>query len=540
MKLNIRKLAVAVVATVAGGGLAIGQSAIDAYNISQTSLRGTARFVAMGGAFTSLGGDISTLSQNPAGIGMYRKSEMAVSMDFNFRRFTTTAGNDVMKSSKNPVYFDNVGYVGTQRLNGAMRNFNWGVSYSRVNSFQRNFSGYNSSTSTSMSNYIASFTNGINSDELAFSENYNPYKDSGYDWMSILAYNTFMINNPGSDRTQYQGLYGQGTKGDAYYEMRENGYVDEYSIDLGGNVSDLVYWGLGVGIQDMSYTREGMYSESMENANVFNPTDGRLVKGNAGFNLLSRQNISGTGCNLKFGLIVRPIDELRIGVAVHTPTWYHLNHYGDGEVDFNYTPNGSTKTHSGNEYTDTYDFDSRINTPWRLMFGASTVLGGRAIVSLDYEYQAYNNMSVKYQQYNSYGWGGSFVADEAVNSDIKTYFMGTSIVRLGLEYRLTSNWSLRAGYNYQTGGVRSDVLDNRVDVSTSGTDLSYTLNRSTQYLSCGIGYRYGGWYIDAAYQWRHRNSDFHPYTPFDSYADTPSCKLDENIHSLTLTTGFRF
>ena len=37
---------------------------------------GTARFMSMGGAFTALGGDISTLSQNPAGIGVFRTSEM--------------------------------------------------------------------------------------------------------------------------------------------------------------------------------------------------------------------------------------------------------------------------------------------------------------------------------------------------------------------------------------------------------------------------------------------------------------------------------
>ena len=46
------------------------QSAIDAYRFSQPDLRGTARFMGMGGAFGALGGDLSTLSQNPAGIGV--------------------------------------------------------------------------------------------------------------------------------------------------------------------------------------------------------------------------------------------------------------------------------------------------------------------------------------------------------------------------------------------------------------------------------------------------------------------------------------
>ena len=51
-------------------GAIMAQTAIDAYSISQNDLRGSARFMSMGGAFTALGGDISTLNQNPGGIGV--------------------------------------------------------------------------------------------------------------------------------------------------------------------------------------------------------------------------------------------------------------------------------------------------------------------------------------------------------------------------------------------------------------------------------------------------------------------------------------
>ena len=61
------------------------------------------------------------------------------------------------------------------------------------------------------------------------------------------------------------GLYVPGqTTGDAAYVVRESGYVDEYNIDFGGNISDVVYWGIGVGINDLSYFRYANYSESME------------------------------------------------------------------------------------------------------------------------------------------------------------------------------------------------------------------------------------------------------------------------------------
>ena len=48
------------------------QNAMDAYIVSSQQIKGTARYVSMGGAFTSLGGDPSSIVQNPAGIGVYR------------------------------------------------------------------------------------------------------------------------------------------------------------------------------------------------------------------------------------------------------------------------------------------------------------------------------------------------------------------------------------------------------------------------------------------------------------------------------------
>ena len=230
-----------------------------------------------------------------------------------------------------------------------MSNLSWGVSYNRINSFERRFNGYNTSTETSLSNYIASYTQGVNSSELLFGHdsngniNYNPYLDSDNDWLSILAYNSMMINNPLSSNTEYAGLYQNGTVGDAMYEVRESGFTDEYNIDFAGNFNDVVFWGLGVGIVDMEYNRQTNYSESMSGALVYNEGTDMLASGNAGFNLYNIKRTTGTGANIKFGLIVRPIEALRIGVAVHTPTWLRLSHQGYGEVDANYTPDKSQK-----------------------------------------------------------------------------------------------------------------------------------------------------------------------------------------------------
>lgn len=167
---------------------AAAQSAVDAYNITPTQLRGTARFIAMGGAFTSLGGDLSSMTQNPAGLGLYRKSDIGLTFDLSFRKYNTTTDQGKYSESKTVAKFDNIGYVGVANLSGAMKSFSWGVSYNRINVFDRQYSGYNMPTQTSLSNYIASFTNGVNSDNLLFEKDkYNPYLDGNEDWLSILA-----------------------------------------------------------------------------------------------------------------------------------------------------------------------------------------------------------------------------------------------------------------------------------------------------------------------------------------------------------------
>ena len=229
------------------------QSAIDAYNMSSNQLRGSARFVGMGGAFTSLGGDISSMTQNPAGLGLYRHSEVGTGFDISIRSYKAETDQGSYSNNHTKAYYDNFGYVGTARLKGALRTFNWGVSYNRIATFDRRFNGYNRPTESSMSNYIAAFSEGTNSTDMLFdkSKDYNPYLDSDADWLSILAYNSLMINNTGN-ATSYAGLFQNGTEGDAEYSIRERGHTDEYNIDFAGNVSDIVFWGLGVGIVDMS------------------------------------------------------------------------------------------------------------------------------------------------------------------------------------------------------------------------------------------------------------------------------------------------
>ncbi|MCM1452714.1 MAG: hypothetical protein NC102_10690 [Clostridium sp.] len=531
---------------------AMAQSAIDAQQISQSDFKGTARFMSMGGAFTALGGDLSTLGQNPAGIGVYRSSEVGATLGLDFQSTSTSPSYSGFPSkySQTKASCNNVGYIGVSLLDGPMRSFNWGVSYGRAVSFDRVYRGYVGQTNTSLTNYIASYMqsnladNNLTYSDLEFSGGYNPYYDTNADWLGILAYNSYMINPTGS--TTADGLFQQGTVGDAMYNVREQGYVDEYNISFGGNFENIVYWGVSVGITDLNYTRTIGYSESMENARIHNVSDGDpTVTGNAYYDLQSRKYINGTGWNLKFGLILKPINEFRIGLAVHTPTWYNLNQGYDGVIPeyryFNpaleegqYNP----LTPSEPEYTENANFDWHYRSPWRIMAGVAGVIGGKAIVSLDYQYDGYNNMSISTPNYYN-GYATDYQPNEYLNQDIKSYFTGTSTIRLGLEYRVTPQFSVRAGYNVQTSNVKGEAKDGSIEILTSGTDPSYSFDKNIYNITCGLGYKYKNWYIDAAYIYRTRESVYHAYTNFNGFV-APQSKITDHNSQLILSTGFKF
>lgn len=519
--------------------VAAAQSPVQADALTQTELRGTARFMGMGGAFTALGGDLSTLGQNPAGIGVYSRSDIGITLDINMRNYKSQTPGNTFKDHQTKAIVNNVAYVGAINLDGVMRNFNWGVSYGRVNSFDHITRGYNYPTQTSLTNYIAAFSNGYTPADLDFGENYNPYLDSDCDWLSILGYTSYMINPTGTNG-QYSGLYIPGvTEGDAEYTVRESGYVDEYNIDFGGNIDDIVYWGIGLGINDLSYFRYTNYSESMKDAEVV--SGNTMVKGNAGFELVNDNHIWGSGCNVKLGLIVRPVNELRVGLAVHTPTWYSLNHSYRAYTGYSYyDPNkpeiDKENPFAGNEETDWASFSSKLNTPWRLMLGVAGVIDNRAIISVDYERQFYNSMTTKRQ---SYGYYSSYESADDVNDAIDSYYKGCDIFRVGLEYRVTPQFSVRLGYNFRSSNVTKDASDGMYEVMTTGTDPSYSFGKTTNTITAGLGYRYKMWYIDAACVFRNRKSTFHAYTDFNGY-EAPMASVTDNNNSIVISTGFKF
>lgn len=520
------------------------QTSFDAYQLSRSDLKGTARFMSMGGAFGALGGDLSTLGQNPGGIGVYRKSDVGITLNIDMH--STQSNSSMMKYKENDtkVTVSNIGYVGSSRTKSEiMPYFNWGFTYGRVATFNRRYRGADY-MQASLSNYIAGYTSAEQWESTALSGTEDNYFSAyGAPWLSILAYNSFMINPTIPGSTNYNGLWGNGTYGENEIEVNETGYVDEYEINFGGNFSDVFYWGIGFGITDIEYNRNSYYQEYLQNARIpVETSDGQVISGpttetaqEVGFGLANRSRITGTGYNFKVGVIVRPINELRLGFAVHTPTYYNLTQSTDGIVDYGYGY-GEGQLKPGYTASPIQTTNWKLRTPWRMIASAAAVIGPSAIISVDYEYRPYQNISTKFDN-------GESITD--VNNDIKTDYQSSNIIRLGAEYRLNNHISLRAGYAYESTPTTSAVKNSETMVYTSspndtGTNPSYTLDNDTQYITCGLGYRYKGFYADAAYVHKSYSSDFHPFTASE-YTDMQlPMELKTKSNQIVLTVGYKF
>lgn len=549
------------------------QSPIDAYQISQPDLKGTARFMSMGGAFGALGADLSSLSQNPAGIGVYRSNEIGFTLDLDLQSSSSEYMGSKNSKHNTKFYLNNIGGVATMRLNNkTLPNLNFGFTYNKGASFNRAYRGDVPSLKTSLSNYIASIANsyGLTADALGSTDNYDPYIDSDVPWATILGYDSYLISPDGYQGVpNWTGQFGSGdkivgndripfkTSGSGYFDVRESGSLDEYNIALGGNIANVLYWGMNFDITSLNYNVSALWGENLKDAIVYNPKVDDLQIMDSRWNLSNIYSLSGTGFNYQLGFIVKPIQELRLGFAFHTPTYYNLTEkYLPSEVNYNYPFMDSPDYAVTNDDVSTYN-KVNFQTPWKIIVSAAGVIGTKAIISVDYEWNGTRNM--KYSQSNSWDWGydgpdydwdwgydyySSSVPtpEEDANSVIDVVYRNTNTIRVGAEYRILPELSLRAGYNWTSSPVTKSAKDGQDNIPSNGARSFYRLDNSTQYVTAGLGFHKNGWYLDAAYVWKHMTSNYYPFAPNprDVAAEMINPKLTFNNSQIVLSAGYRF
>lgn len=511
------------------------QSEIDALRSSREDIYGTARAMSMGGAFGALGGDMTGVSINPAGIAVYRSSEVVGTM--NLMKEGSVVGD--IKSNKTTFNIDNIGFVGYFPLrNEVMPLVNFGFTYSRSKSFDKKTAGVGDSKGTLVdyiyNDYKANLSSGVikDPDDLVWIEDeYDPFLSQP--WLSVLGRNAFLLHPDQGGGS----LVPLDTRGDIPFggiETHEKGYIDNYDFTVGTTINNVLNLGLSLSIKDIYYNMQSYYWEEFYNGDNMN----------AAYELRNRMTVKGTGVGAKLGAIYRPVNALRIGLSWHSPTWYAMSETYNAEMAEenikDYLPS-YVNYEEGGFSSATFFNDYDLKTPGKIVASVATVLGSSFIASLDYELVDYGKMKFKLPS-NSLEDPSWY---DGHNSIISQDHKMASTVKVGIEYRFVPQFSARLGYAWMENPYDKD-LPKFGNAVVAGSNTIHRIEGDTHYFTGGLGYRFNrNFYLDMAIVYKTQKDDLYPFPNF--YSNDGTLEVDAAPFSLKnktirglLTLGYRF
>ncbi|MCX6221959.1 MAG: outer membrane protein transport protein [Bacteroidia bacterium] len=452
----------------------------NALLFSQQNYGSTARSKAMGNAFGALGGDFGSLSINPAGIAIYQRGEVSTTMSLvNGNATETTYQGNLNKENNNNFNFKNFGYVsaipGVVNSSGLV-SINFGIGYNRLANFNQNSFVSTESSSYSRMDAFAQQTNGIKYNNLVTVDGYDPYQSGIIPWESKLAWENYLIDVTNSATTgdKYATFLLDNEKVKQRQSSSREGFINEYIASFGANFNHKLYLGATIGMQDLFYDEAKVYSE------IGIDEVGTNLKSWGRFDYTNNTRSTGVGYNLKLGAIFRPIPVLRIGLALHTPTYSHIKETYSSSMSSNLVGISTQSDGAHKESTPIGNFEYNFQTPLRAIASVAYQFGKKAMFSMDYEFVDY--ASSKF----SHGYADNFSVE---NGDIKAVYKSVSNVRLGAEYRLTDAFSLRGGLEFLGNPYKSSAYG----VSQPNMDYKFTTYNG------GFGYRSGKYSVDVTY-----------------------------------------
>ena len=465
----------------------------DALKFSTNNYGGTARFVSMGGAFGALGGDFSSISINPAGLGVYRSSEFVFSPGMSYNLNTSTYINNTIDESGYNMSFNNLGFVASYDLEDSDTrwvNFNIGVGFNRTNNLNDDvmFEGVNKS---SLMEVFVHFANLDATPTTA--ENLNGMYE-------YLLWDAYILDSAG-------GVFYNEIDDDVWTDsdfrinqrkiIKTEGSVSEFNFSFGGNYAHKLYIGASIGIKRLRYSQ---YSSHYEYETADNPIDYMYA-----FNFKENYTTRGIGYTLKLGAIYKPVEFLRIGAAFHLPTFYDFTQESYNEV-YGYFDNDPL----GNAKSQDQFYDYQLQTPLRAMGSVGFQIGKIALIDVDYEFADYSKMSLD-DNIKSEG----VITD---NNTINDIYQITHNIRAGAEFRFGPLY-VRGGGAYSTSPYVN--MDDYETITIAG----------------GLGYREKNFFVDFAYA---QTSYDYYMSAYDWEFNNAVAHIENKMNNFILTLGVKF
>ncbi|MWB95995.1 transporter [Flavobacterium sp. GA093] len=476
----------------------------DAIRYSQDNLTGTARFRAMSGAFGAVGGDLSSISVNPAGSAIFSNNQVGVS--FSNQNIKNDSDYFGTKTSEKTNSFTLNQAGGVFVFHDRNPNNNWkkiaiAATYETTNNFKNDVFSAGTNPTKSVADYFLSYANGVPLDVL---DNV-PYGDLFYDEQQAhFGYQGYIINPDSNDpeNTSYSTNVPEGSN-DHINEVYTTGYNSKLSFNIATSYKDRIYFGANLNAHITDYRKSSYFRESNENQN---PLETNATISNLNFN--TDQYTYGNGFSFQLGVLAKVTESFRLGLAYESNTWYELyteisqnlrtTIQADGEQPITTTENP--------QLINVYE-PYTLQTPGKVTFSGAYVFGKSGLISIDYAIKDYSNSKFKPSNQDSF---------RKLNNEISNELTSNGELRIGGEYKI-KQLSLRGGYRFEGSPYKNGT--------TIGDLTSY---------SGGLGYNFGSTKLDLAYSYAERKSN----QGFFSQGFTNGANIKSKLNTVSLTLLF--
>ena len=495
----------------------------DAVRFSWYPQSGTARNMAIGGAMGSLGGDITAVNVNPAGIGFYKTAEFVFTPSFFLNNNKVNYRESLSEGKRNAFNLGPTGVIfGSSNRRKPANSSAFSVSINQVANFQNTlrYNGYNNYSSFS-EQFAEEFSkSGMTIDNVLNSNSSLPYSSA----VALYTYliDTVTINGETVVKGAPEYLLDSGMALRQEMFKKTGGGMYDFSLAFAQNIKDKFLWGVTLGIPFVNYKSNTTFTETDTSSNNFNHFKSFTYNDNF--------TTSGVGFNLKVGAIYKPTEYIRLGLALHTPTFMYLTDTRTTTLHTNLeTPTGLPESFdvSSRTFTNDQPGESKYKqtAPWKAILSASYVFREvenvkkqRGFLTADIEYV--NHKSSRFSSDN-----------ENITQDEKTYYKALNNV---------VKHTYKGAFNFRVGGeLKFNVIMARLGFAYySNPYKDAALKANQTLLSGGLGYRNKGFFVDLTYVHRVSKDVNFPYRLSDR-ANT-FASLDQKRGNVVATVGFKF
>lgn len=465
----------------------------DAVRYSNFNPIGTAGAVGLGSSIGAMGGDFSVIGINPAGIAEYRKSVFTFTPSINTSSvdgyFVDDKGSAVNRS-RSSFLIDNISFVsGNRRSSSKWETSNWAIGFSKLTDFNRDFKIEGSTKGTITERFVSlANNNGLDAFEAGLADEAGAIFQNSSDVFQSDFFDEDVVNK------------------DQFVDQR--GSINELSFGWAGNYDNKFNIGISAGVPFVSYSESKTYKENFQDGDF-----------SSKLQYIESLNTSGAGINFKLGMQYRAVPQLRIGAAIHSPTWYTLNDDYSSILEYEYS--STDESGSGTGASPDGSFKYKYTSPWKAIGSIGSVYKFgkvKGFVNADFEYLDYQNNEFDFTKYSTDPIEGSITQE--VNGEIDDRLGTSTNIRLGGELAY-DDLRFRAGYTISSSPyVGDDEMSNA--------------------WSAGVGFRGEGFFVDLGYRKRNVTEGYSPYEVPDLEERDALANTESTYGKVVATVGFTF